>query len=161
MCPLFVLEKGAEHLEVACLKTFLLFLERPESVQDLRYGLLNFLSLNHPAQFVLLQSPRRLPGESEEESRQAAREALVSARSFVASLGLSVIDGIAGDPLPRKALTAEMTRGRHVYDGIVMAGRPSGFLRFLPFDLSHQLERKFHVPVSRIEAESPQRASAA
>jgi len=40
------------------LKTFLLFLDKPSPLEDLRYGLLSFTSLNHPAQFVLFRFAR-------------------------------------------------------------------------------------------------------
>jgi hypothetical protein len=133
--------------------TYLVVIDQAVRVQSLRYGLLNLVSAHKPADLVLLQIPQRLPGESEEEARQAARQSVSAARSLLCTMGLPVSDAVVGDSLPKKAIAAEMTSGRRSYDGIVLTSKPGGWLRFLHLDAAHQLERKYHVPVIHIEPE--------
>jgi hypothetical protein len=143
------------------MSTYLVVLDAGLSAQSLRYGLLNFTSGHKPTDLVLLQVPRRLPGESEEEARRAARDGVSATRSLLSTMGVPAVDAIVGDSLPRKAIAAEMNGGHRQYDGILLASKPSGFLRFLHFDLAHQLERKFHVPVAYVEPEASEDVAAA
>ena len=133
------------------MSTYLVVMDKAVPAQSLRYGLVKFISEHKPAEFVLLQTPERLPGESEEEARRAARESAAAARVQLSAMGLPVAEALVGDPLPRKAIAAEISGGRRTYDGIMLASKAPGLLRLLHFDLAHQLERKFHVPVEYVD----------
>jgi hypothetical protein len=141
--------------------TYLVVLDKPVPVQSLRFGLLDFVSDHKAAELVLLQIPQRLPVETEEEARRAARENATSARSLLTAMGLPVVDALVGDPLPKKAIAAEIQGGRRSYDGILLAGAAPGLLRMFRFDLAHQLERKFRLPVTYVSPEPAQANPAA
>jgi hypothetical protein len=143
------------------MSTYLVVMDKATPAQSLRFGLLNLVSEHKPAELVLLQTPQRLPGESEEDARRAARDSVASARSLLSTMGLPVIDALVGDPLPRKAIATEMRDGRRTYDSIVLTSKAPGLLRFLHFDLAHQLERKYHVPVTYLEPDEAEKIAAA
>jgi hypothetical protein len=153
------LSRAGRQQEVL-VSTFLVVLDKAIPAQRLRYGLLNLVSSHKPAELVLLQTVQRLPGESEEEARRAARESVSGARSLLSTMGLPVSDAIVGDALPKKAIAQEMTEGRRTYDGIVLTSKPAGWLRLIQFDPARQLERKYHVPVICIEPEASETAVA-
>ena len=143
------------------MSTYLVVMDKAAPAQTLRFGLLNFVSEHKPVELVLLQTPDRLPGESEEDSRRAARSNVSATRSLLSTMGLPVVDAVVGDPLPKKAIASEMSSGRRGYDGILLTSKASSLLQFLHFDLAHQLERKFHVPVAYVEQEASETATAA
>ena len=142
------------------MSTYLVVIDKATSAQDLRFGLLNLVSTHKPVSLVLLQSPERLPGESEEEARRAARDSVSGTRSLLSTMGLPVADAVVGDIVPKKAIAEEMESGRRTYDGIVLTSKSSGLMRFLHFDLARQLERKYHVPVTYIQPEPVETAVA-
>lgn len=141
------------------MSTYLVVMDRPVPAQSLRYGLLNRLSADKAAQFVLLQTLSRLPGESEEEARRAARDNLNATASLLSKLDLPVIDTVVGDALPRKAIAQEMAV--RTYDGIVLTTKASKLLSLIGFDLAHQLQRKFRIPVVSFEPLETDHAAAA
>ena len=143
------------------MSTYLVVLDKGIQPSSLRYGLLDLMSQRKPLQFVLLHSPQRLPGETEEEARTAARDIVSGARSLLSTMGLPVVDAIVGDPLPRKAIALEMKGGRRTYDGIVLTSKPSGLLRLLHFDIASQLQRKYQVPVTYVEPDNTMSSVAA
>ena len=131
--------------------TYLVVLERPVSAQSLRFGLLDLVSQLKPAQFVLLQATRPLPGETPDEARCVAFANVLNTRSRLMTMGVPVVDTVVGDPLPKKAIAAELGRGGRTYDGIVLTSKPPELRRLLHCDLARQLERKFGLPVAYVE----------
>lgn len=133
--------------------TYLVVMDRAIPPQSLRFGLLNLASRHKPARFVLLQTPQLWPGDSLESGHRAAAAYIASARSLLTAMGLSVVATVVGDPLPRKAIAAEMA-GERTYEGIVLTSKPPSVLRLLQIDVAHQLERKYRVPVICIDPDT-------
>ncbi len=133
------------------MKTCLVVLDQPVVAQSMRFGLLDLVSRRKPVQFVLLQTTRRVPSETSEESRQVAYARVLNIRSQLMAMGIPIIDAVAGDSLPRKAIADELAAGRRSYDGILLATKPTGIQRLIHCDPARQLERKFHVPVSYVD----------
>lgn len=141
------------------MSTYLVVMDRAVPAQSMRYGLLDFVSEHAPAELVLLQLTQRLPGETDDDARRAAEDHAASARSLFSAIGLPVLDAVAGDPLPRKAIASELHAGRRTYEGILLASRPDSLLH-LRAGVAHQLERKFGVSVSYVEADAAELAAA-
>ena len=57
-------------------------------------------------------------------------------------------DGLVGDPNPTKAIAEVLERRQ--FDEVAVFTLPKGISRWLHLDLPHQIERKFHVPVTVI-----------
>ena len=55
-------------------------------------------------------------------------------------------DGLVGHPNPTKAISEVLERRK--FDEVVVFTLPKGISRWLHLDLPHQVERKFHVPVT-------------
>jgi hypothetical protein len=92
------------------------------------------------------------PGKSrdtENADYEHARGRLEYGLSTLRNLGATV-DGVVGDPHPLKAI-AEAFERRH-FDEVVVFTLPRAISRWLRLDLSHQAERRFHVPVTVITA---------
>ena len=136
------------------MRKYLVVVEEGASARSLRFGLLNLVSEQKGIELILLQTQDHYGGESEAEARRDAVQSVAAIWAELVAMGLPVIDAIAGDPLPRKAIAAEMTAGRHRYDGIVLTSKAPGLLRMLHFDPAHQLERRYQVPVVSIDPEA-------
>ena len=87
------------------------------------------------------------PRETESADYEHARTRLEYGLSTLRSLGATV-DGVVGDPHPMKAI-AEVFERRRV-DEVVVFTLPRAISRWLHLDLPHQVERRFHVPVTVI-----------
>ena len=79
-----------------------------------------------------------------------ARSRLEYGVDVLRSLGASV-DGEVGDPDPAKAIADALQRG-HV-DEVALSTLPKGVSRWLHLDIPHQVERRFHLPVTVIKVE--------
>ena len=66
------------------------------------------------------------------------------------SLGATV-DGDVGDPDPAKAIHEILSR-KH-FDEVALSTLPKGVSRWLRLDIPHQVERKFHIPVTVIKVQ--------
>jgi hypothetical protein len=87
------------------------------------------------------------PRETESADYEHARARLEYGISTLRNLGATV-DGVVGDPHPMKAI-AEVFERRH-FDEVVVFTLPRAISRWLHLDLPHQVERRFHVPVTVI-----------
>jgi hypothetical protein len=76
-----------------------------------------------------------------------ARARLEFGLSTLLGLGATV-DGVVGDPNPSKAISDVLASRQ--FDEVVVFTLPKGISRWLHLDLPHQVERKFHVPVTVI-----------
>ena len=76
-----------------------------------------------------------------------ARGRLEYGLSILRTLGATV-DGEVGDANPAKAITEILKRKN--FDEVVLSTLPKGISRWLGLDIPHQVQRKFHVPVTVI-----------
>jgi hypothetical protein len=91
-----------------------------------------------------------------EDNYEYARSRLAYGLEVLRGLGAAV-DGDVGDPDPAKAIN-EALKQRH-FDEVALSTLPKGVSRWLRLDIPHQVERKFHVPVTVIKVQqsaSPQ-----
>jgi hypothetical protein len=96
--------------------------------------------------FAVASAPR----ESQEvvsPDYEHARARLEFGLSTLRDLGATV-DGVVGDPHPMKAIAEVFERRR--FDEVVVFTLPRAISRWLHLDLPHQVERRFHVPVTVI-----------
>lgn len=85
-----------------------------------------------------------------------ARSRLEYGLGVLRSLGATV-DGDIGDPDPGKAISEVLERKQ--FDEVALSTLPKGLSRWLRLDIPHQVERKFHIPVTVIKVQqgaSPQ-----
>ena len=88
--------------------------------------------------------PRQGAGEDDWEHARARRE---YGLDILRRLGATV-DGVVGDPNPAKAISDVLKR--RSYDEVALSTLPKGVSRWLGLDIPHQVQRKFHVPVTVI-----------
>jgi hypothetical protein len=86
-----------------------------------------------------------------EDDYAEARRRLDLGLEALRGLGATV-NGDVGDPDPLKAIQEALARRQ--FDEIILSTLPSGVSRWLRQDLPHKVERKFHLPVSVVTAES-------
>ena len=60
----------------------------------------------------------------------------------------ATVHGVVGDPNPSKAISEVFERRK--FDEVVVFTLPKGISRWLHLDLPHQVERRFHVPITVI-----------
>ena len=89
------------------------------------------------------------PGAAENDW-EFARSRLEFGLDILRGLGAHV-DGVVGDANPAKAI-AEVLQHR-MYDEVVLSTLPKGVSRWLGLDIPHQVQRRFHVPVTVIGAQ--------
>ena len=82
---------------------------------------------------------------------EQARIRLEQGLSTLRALGATV-DGAVGDANPAKAITEILKRKN--FDEVVLSTLPKGISRWLGLDIPHQIQRRFHTPVTVINAES-------
>lgn len=82
---------------------------------------------------------------STEHDYAHAQSRLEYGLELLGSWGVAV-DGEVGDPDPAKAIKEVLTREH--FDEVALSTLPSGVSRWLRLDIPHQVERKFHVPVT-------------
>lgn len=85
-----------------------------------------------------------------------ARSRLEYGLGVLKGLGAAV-DGDIGDPDPAKAILEIL--GRRHFDEVALSTLPKGLSHWLRLDIPHQVERKFHIPVTVIKVQqsaSPQ-----
>jgi hypothetical protein len=80
-----------------------------------------------------------------------ARSRLEFGLDILRKLGADV-EGEVGDANPAKAI-AEALQHRQ-YDEVVLSTLPKGVSRWLGLDIPHQVQRRFHVPVTVISVQS-------
>jgi hypothetical protein len=80
-----------------------------------------------------------------------ARGRLEYGLSLLRTLGATV-DGEVGDPNPAKAITEILKRKD--FDEVVLSTLPKGISRWLGLDIPHQIQRRFHIPVTVIKVQS-------
>jgi GABA permease len=91
------------------------------------------------------------PHESESEGNyDFARSRLEYGLGLLKGLGADV-DGEVGDPDPAKAIHEILERRR--FDEVALSTLPKGVSRWLRLDIPHQVERKFHIPVTVIKVQ--------
>ena len=86
------------------------------------------------------------PGTAENDL-EFARSRLEFGLDILRKLGAHV-DGEVGDANPAKAI-AEVLQRRQ-YDEVALSTLPKGVSRWLGLDIPHQVQRRFHVPVTVI-----------
>ena len=79
-----------------------------------------------------------------------ARGRLEYGLSILRTLGATV-DGEVGDANPAKAITEILKRKN--FDEVVLSTLPKGISRWLGLDIPHQIQRRFHIPVTVIQAQ--------
>jgi GABA permease len=82
-----------------------------------------------------------------EDNWEHARRRLEYGLDILRKLGATV-DGEVGDPNPAKAISDVLKR--RSYDEVALSTLPKGVSRWLGLDIPHQVQRKFHVPVTVI-----------
>jgi hypothetical protein len=85
-----------------------------------------------------------------ENNYDYARSRLEYGLDVLRGLGASV-DGDVGDPDVAKAIQDVLKR-RH-FDEVALSMLPKGVSRWLRLDIPHQVERKFHIPVTVIKVQ--------
>ena len=80
-----------------------------------------------------------------------ARLRLEYGLSTLRALGATV-DGEVGDANPAKAITDVLKRKS--FDEVVLSTLPKGISRWLGLDIPHQIQRRFHIPVTVIKVRS-------
>ena len=90
------------------------------------------------------------PG-ADENDWEFARGRMEFGLGILRNLGAQV-DGEVGDANPAKAI-AEVLQHRR-YDEVVLSTLPKGVSRWLGLDIPHQVQRRFHVPVTVIRVQS-------
>ena len=91
-----------------------------------------------------------------EDNYDYARSRLEYGLDVLKGLGAHV-DGDVGDPDPAKAINDILSRRQ--FDEVALSTLPKGVSRWLRLDIPHQVERKFHIPVTVIKVQqipSPQ-----
>jgi hypothetical protein len=96
--------------------------------------------------FAVASAPRE-SSQVESADYAHARARLEYGLSTLRDLGAQV-DGVVGDPHPMKAIAEVFERRR--FDEVVVFTLPKAVSRWLHLDLPHQVERRFHVPVTVI-----------
>ena len=82
-----------------------------------------------------------------EDNWEHARTRLEYGLDILRKLGATV-DGQVGDPNPAKAISDVLKR--RSYDEVALSTLPKGVSRWLGLDIPHQVQRKFHIPVTVI-----------
>ena len=80
-----------------------------------------------------------------------ARGRLEYGLSILRTLGATA-DGEVGDANPAKAITEILKR--KTFDEVVLSTLPKGISRWLGLDIPHQIQRRFHIPVTVIKVQS-------
>jgi hypothetical protein len=96
------------------------------------------------------------PGSGSEDNYAFARSRLEYGLGVLKSLGADV-DGEVGDPDPAKAIHEILER--KPFDEVALSTLPKGVSHWLRLDIPHQVERRFHLPVTVIKVQqgtSPQ-----
>ena len=88
--------------------------------------------------------PQQVAGE---DNWEHARGRLEYGLDILRNLGATV-DGVVGDPNPAKAISDVLKR--RSYDEVALSTLPKGVSRWLGLDIPHQVQRKFHIPVTVI-----------
>ena len=94
--------------------------------------------------------------QDNEDNYEYARSRLEYGLEVLRGLGATV-DGDVGDPDPAKAIQEALKRRQ--FDEVALSTLPKGVSRWLRLDIPHQVERKFHIPVTVIKVQqsaSPQ-----
>jgi hypothetical protein len=86
--------------------------------------------------------------QDQEDTYEYARSRLQYGLDVLRGLGAAV-DGDIGDPDPAKAIN-EVLKERH-FDEVALSTLPKGVSRWLRLDIPHQVERKYHIPVTVIK----------
>jgi hypothetical protein len=89
-------------------------------------------------------------GEGDEDNYEFARSRLEYGLGVLRSLGAQV-DGDVGDPDPAQAIFEVLER--RSFDEVALSTLPKGVSRWLRLDIPHQVERKFHIPVTVIRVQ--------
>jgi hypothetical protein len=129
---------------------YLVVADRGTWSQGFLTGLAPIAKQDPAARFVLVLPMVETPGVSEAEALREATESAARARTTMRLAGLHVVEAMAGDPLPKKAIEDELSRGVHHYDAIVIGARSRGLPRGTEA-LAAQLERHHGIPVLVIE----------
>ncbi len=90
------------------------------------------------------------PGGGSEDNYAFARSRLEYGLGVLKSLGADV-DGEVGDPDPGKAIQEILARRR--FDEVALSTLPKGVSHWPRLDIPHQVERKFHIPVTVIQVQ--------
>ena len=86
-----------------------------------------------------------------EDNYEFARSRLEYGLEVLRSLGATV-DGDIGDPDPAKAIHEVL--GRKRFDEVALSQLPKGVSRWLRLDIPHQIERRYHIPVTVIKVQN-------
>ena len=95
----------------------------------------------------------------EGETQAVARLRAAEAKQRFESSALRVEAAKVGDASPMLAIEDELRKNPGKYDAIVLSTLPPGFSRWLGMDVHDRAERKFDLPVIRVVAQRPVKAS--
>ncbi len=95
----------------------------------------------------------------EGETQEVARLRAAEAKQRFESSALRVEAAKVGDASPMLAIEDELRKNPGKYDAIVLSTLPPGFSRWLGMDVHDRAERKFDLPVIRVVAQRPVKAS--
>ena len=88
--------------------------------------------------------------QDQEDNYAYAHSRLEYGLEVLRGLGAAV-DGHVGDPDPGKAINEFLERAQ--VDEVALSTLPKGVSRWLRLDIPHQVERKFHIPVTVIKVQ--------
>jgi GABA permease len=88
--------------------------------------------------------------QDSQDNYEFARSRLEYGLEVLRGLGANV-DGDIGDPDPAKAIHEVL--GRKRFDEVALSQLPKGVSRWLRLDIPHQIERKYHIPVTVIKVQ--------
>ncbi len=94
--------------------------------------------------------------QDNEDNYEYARSRMEYGLEVLRGLGATVVGDI-GDPDPAKAINEVLKRKQ--FDEVALSTLPKGVSRWLRLDIPHQVERRFHIPVTVIKVQqsaSPQ-----
>lgn len=96
--------------------------------------------------------PAADPGQvgTDESARGKAHNRLKQATATLEPTG-ATIEGDVSDPDPMTAIE-QAVQDQGPFDGIVIAAPPAGPSKWIAMDLPSQVERRFDVPVSKVES---------
>jgi len=88
--------------------------------------------------------------QDNEDNYEYARSRMEYGLDVLRGLGATV-DGDVGDADPAKAINDILKRKQ--FDEVALSTLPKGVSRWLKLDIPHQVERKYHIPVTVIKVQ--------
>ena len=144
------IQLGSNYLVVAHVTA-----SSPELLDSLRR-----ITRNDPeARFVLLVPPSPLsswPNLATDMQPPSAGEVASQAEAKLRESGINIVRSVIGEGSAVDSIEKELASASE-FQGIVVSTLPIGLSRWLRFDVPHQIERRFHLPVTHVVATSASR----